>query len=97
MFPEGTFTRRVGLAIFHLGAFRIAADADLPVLPGILRGTRVMLRPEQWFPRWAPIDLRIEEPIKPAGTDFSAVLNLQQQVRKAILAHCGEPDLEESA
>lgn len=97
MFPEGTFTRRVGLAIFHLGAFRIAADADLPVLPGILRGTRVMLRPEQWFPRWAPINLRIEEPIKPTGTDFSAVLNLQQRVRKVILAHCGEPDLEGSA
>lgn len=97
MFPEGTFTRRSGLATFHFGAFKIAAEADLPVLPGILRGTRVMLRPEQWFPRWAPISLQIEEPITPSGRDFSAVLNLQQQVHKVILAHCGEPDLGESA
>ncbi|MGB8279006.1 MAG: AMP-binding protein [Methylovirgula sp.] len=96
MFPEGTFTRRAGLATFHLGAFKIAAEANLPVLPGILRGTRVMLRPEQWFPRWAPISLRVEDAIKPSGTDFPAVLNLQQQVRKVILAHCGEPDLGES-
>lgn len=97
MFPEGTFTRRAGLGTFHFGAFKIAAEADLPVLPGILRGTRVMLRPEQWFPKWAPVSLRIEEPIKPSGTDFSAVLDLQQRVRQVILAHCGEPDLGESA
>ncbi len=96
MFPEGTFTRRAGLATFHLGAFKIAAEADLPVLPGILRGTRVMLRPEQWFPRRAPISLRIEDAVIPTGTDFTAVLRLQQQVREVILAHCGEPDVGES-
>jgi 1-acyl-sn-glycerol-3-phosphate acyltransferase len=96
MFPEGGFTRRAGLATFHLGAFKIAAEANIPVLPGILRGTRVMLRPEQWFPKWAPISLRIEDAIKPTGTDFPAILQLQQQVRKVILAHCGEPDLGES-
>lgn len=97
MFPEGGFTRQAGLGTFHFGAFKIAAEADLAVVPGILRGTRVALRPGKWFPRWAPISLRIETPINPQGTDFSAVLQLQQQVRAAILAHCGEPDLGESA
>ena len=43
-FPEGTFTRRAGLSGFYLGAFRVAAQAKLPVVPGILRGTRSMLR-----------------------------------------------------
>ena len=51
-FPEGTFTRRAGLSGFYLGAFKIAAEAGLPVVPGILRGTRSMLRGDQWFPRW---------------------------------------------
>ena len=32
-FPEGTFTRRAGLSGFYLGAFKIAAEAGLPVLP----------------------------------------------------------------
>ena len=50
-FPEGTFTRRAGLSGFYLGAFRVAAQAKLPVVPGIIRGTRSMLRGEQWFPR----------------------------------------------
>ena len=35
-FPEGTFTRRAGLSGFYLGAFRVAAQAKLPVVPGIL-------------------------------------------------------------
>ncbi|ACB95518.1 AMP-binding protein [Beijerinckia indica] len=96
MFPEGTFTRRAGLAAFHLGAFKIASEADLPIVPGILQGTRVMLRPGQWFPRRAPLSLSIEEAIQPTGTDFSSVLQLEQQVRKVILTHCGEPDLGES-
>lgn len=94
-FPEGTFTRRPGLSEFYLGAFKIAAQADLPVLPGIVRGTRTMLRSNQWFPRWTPLSIRIEEPIEPRGTDFAAVVALRDAVRQIVLAHCGEPDIGE--
>ncbi len=51
-FPEGAFTRRAGLSEFYLGAFKVAAGAGLPLVPGIIRGTRSMLRLGQWFPRW---------------------------------------------
>ncbi|MGP0060877.1 MAG: AMP-binding protein [Beijerinckiaceae bacterium] len=94
-FPEGTFTRRSGLSEFYLGAFKVAAEAGLPVLPGILRGTRSMLRGEQWFPRWAPLSIDIEEPVDPSGTDFASLLHLRDRVRHVVLAHCGEPDLGE--
>jgi 1-acyl-sn-glycerol-3-phosphate acyltransferase len=94
-FPEGTFTRRAGLSGFYLGAFKVAADAGLPVLPGILRGTRSMLRAEQWFPRRTPLSVRIEDAVMPSGTDFASLLRLRDGVRKVILAHCGEPDLGE--
>ena len=53
-FPEGTFTRRMGLSEFFLGAFKVASDAGLPVVPGVIRGTRTMLRGDQWLPRWSP-------------------------------------------
>jgi 1-acyl-sn-glycerol-3-phosphate acyltransferase len=92
-FPEGTFTRRAGLSGFYLGAFRIAAQARLPVVPAILRGTRTMLRGEQWFPRWSPIRVSIAEPILPSGTDLASVVQFRDQVRAVILAGCGEPDL----
>jgi 1-acyl-sn-glycerol-3-phosphate acyltransferase len=94
-FPEGTFTRRAGLSEFYLGAFKVAADADLPVLPGIIRGTRSMLRSDQWFPRWTTLSVQIEPAIKPAGKDFALLLQLRDAVRKVVLAGCGEPDLGE--
>ena len=94
-FPEGTFTRRPGLSGFYLGAFKVAAEAGLPVLPGIICGTRSMLRSDQWFPRWTPLRIQIEDAIKPSGTDFTSLLQLRDAVRKVVLAHCGEPDLGE--
>jgi len=93
VFPEGTFTRRAGLTEFYLGAFRIAADAGLPVIPGAIRGTRSMLRSDQWFPRWTPVSVHLDAPIRPVGADFAAVVALRDQVRAVILRHCGEPDL----
>jgi len=94
-FPEGTFTRRAGLSGFYLGAFRVAAQAKLPVVPAILRGTRSMLRGDQWFPRWSPISVNIAEPIQPSGSDLASLVRLRDSVRAVVLAGCGEPDLGE--
>lgn len=92
-FPEGTFTRRAGLTEFYLGAFKVAAEARIPVIPGIIRGTRSMLRADQWFPRWAPIRVYIGDPVQPSGSDFASILQLRSKVRDVILRHNGEPDL----
>ena len=94
-FPEGTFTRRAGLSGFYLGAFKVAAAANIPVLPGVIRGTRSILRNDQWFPRRAAVAVEIGEPVMPSGTDFKSVLELRDAVRKIILARCGEPDVGE--
>jgi len=94
-FPEGTFTRRAGLLGFYMGAFKVAADANLPVVPGILRGVRTLLRGDQWFPRRTAIDVVIEPPIQPTGTDFTAMLALRDAARTAMLKHVGEPDLRD--
>jgi acyl carrier protein len=92
-FPEGTFTRRAGLLGFYMGAFKVAAEAGLPLVPGVLRGVRTLLRGDQWFPRRTEISVVIEAPIAPAGNDFSAVLAARDAARATMLKHCGEPDL----
>jgi 1-acyl-sn-glycerol-3-phosphate acyltransferase len=92
-FPEGTFARQAGLSEFYLGAFKVAAEAGLPVIPGVLRGTRSMLRANQWFPRWSALSVKIEEAILPSGSDFASLLRLRDEARKVMLAGCGEPDL----
>jgi 1-acyl-sn-glycerol-3-phosphate acyltransferase len=94
-FPEGTFTRRPGLSEFFLGAFKVASEAGLAVFPGVIRGTRTLLRGDQWLPRWTPIAIDIADPIKPQGADFSSVLRLRDSARAAMLTRCGEPDLAE--
>ncbi|HEX7113334.1 MAG TPA: AMP-binding protein, partial [Mizugakiibacter sp.] len=50
-FPEGTFLRMPGLLPFHMGAFVAAAEAGLPLVPIALRGTRMLMRGDDWFPR----------------------------------------------
>ena len=92
-FPEGTFTRRAGLTGFYLGAFKVASEASLPVIPGVIIGTRSMLRSDQWFPRWSAISVHLGEPIPSMGADFASVVKLRDKVRNVIAAKCGEPDL----
>jgi 1-acyl-sn-glycerol-3-phosphate acyltransferase len=94
-FPEGTFTRRAGLSEFYLGAFRVAAEAHLPIFPGIIRGTRSLLRADQWFPQRTDVSVEIGEPITPSGQDFKSVLQLRDNARRIMLSRCGEPDLQE--
>src|ERR1019366_3916119 len=74
---------------------KVAAEAELAILPGVIRGTRSMLRSDQWFPRRAAISVEIGEPVMPSGADFTSVLRLRDAVRNAMLARCGEPDLGE--
>jgi 1-acyl-sn-glycerol-3-phosphate acyltransferase len=49
-FAEGTFRRMPGLLPFQMGAFLIAAENNLEVVPITIRGTRAELRSESWFP-----------------------------------------------
>jgi 1-acyl-sn-glycerol-3-phosphate acyltransferase len=92
-FPEGTFTRVSGLRPFRLGAFTIAARQRIGTLPLTLRGTRSILRGEQWLARRGAVSVQIGEPIAADGDDFAAAVRLRDRVRAAILERCDEPDL----
>lgn len=51
LFPEGTLTRIPGLLPFHMGAFVTAVEAEIPVVPIVIEGTRSVLRSGTWLPR----------------------------------------------
>jgi len=93
IFPEGTFGRMPGLLPFRMGAFTVAAEAGVPVIPVALRGTRNTLRSESWFPRRIPLRVTVCPPLEPEGTDWSAAIALRDRTRKSLLDVCGEPDL----
>ncbi|MGI9424639.1 MAG: 1-acyl-sn-glycerol-3-phosphate acyltransferase, partial [Hyphomicrobiaceae bacterium] len=93
IFPEGTLLRRPGLLSFRLGAFTAASEAGVDVVPVSIRGTRTVLRGEQWFPRHGHIRVDIGDPIRPESSDFHDVLRLRDAARAWMLTHCGEADL----
>jgi 1-acyl-sn-glycerol-3-phosphate acyltransferase len=92
-FPEGTFTRIPGLLPFHMGAFVVAAEAGVPIVPVSIQGARSILRADHWLPRRGVITLTISKPNVPDGKDWAAALRLRDAVRTEILHLCGEPDL----
>ncbi|HZA93611.1 MAG TPA: AMP-binding protein [Gemmatimonadales bacterium] len=92
-FPEGTFTRMPGLLGFHLGAFEVACQAGVPIVPVTIRGTRSILRSGQWPPRRGAIAIHIGKPFAPTGRDFAAAIQLRDVARTEILTRLGEPDL----
>lgn len=95
-FPEGTFTPRVGLERFHLGAFVTAQHATLPVVPIAIHGARRVLRPGNPWPR--PGDIAVEVLGVIDGTvqtsSRSAAEAMRDQARARILLALGEPDLQ---
>ena len=100
-FPEGTFTRTPGLSSFHLGAFLTAAEADLPIVPIAIRGTRSILRATSLRPNRGVIRIIIGKPIHrkkfthlEQHDSWAAALALRDAAREYILKNCGEPDLQ---
>jgi 1-acyl-sn-glycerol-3-phosphate acyltransferase len=94
LFPEGTFTAAPGLRPFRLGAFKAAVESGTPVVPMALRGTRQVLRGDDFLPRPGRVTLWIGAPIVPSGDDWRAIVSLRDRVAEAIAAHCDEPRLD---
>jgi 1-acyl-sn-glycerol-3-phosphate acyltransferase len=92
-FPEGTFGRAPGLRAFRLGAFVVAAQSGVPLVPMGIAGTRSIMRSGQWFPRRGTVALTIGAPIMPQGIDWAAAIALRETARAQMLQYCGEPDL----
>lgn len=94
-FPEGTLTRMPGLLPFRTGPFLAAAEAQVPITPIAISGTRSILRGDQWFPRRGAVGVTVADPILPQGSDWSAAVAARDAARTQILRLVGEPDLAE--
>ncbi len=96
-FPEGTFLISRGLMPFKLGAFLIAAQAGIPVIPVTITGTRDALPASRLLLQRRSITVQISAPIAsqaPKGNSaFDTARKLRDSARAAILSHLNEPDL----
>jgi 1-acyl-sn-glycerol-3-phosphate acyltransferase len=96
VYPEGTFRRAPGLRPFKIGAFLVAAQAGVPLLPVAIRGTRSILRDGQKVIRPGLASVSIGSPLISEGTSWNAAVKLRDRARTEILRGCGEPDLVET-
>jgi 1-acyl-sn-glycerol-3-phosphate acyltransferase len=84
LFPEGTRTRDGSLGEFKDGAFRVAVDCQVPILPLVVNGTRKALQAESWKMNVTDAEVRVLEPIPTAGMTKDDVPALRDRVRGLI-------------
>jgi 1-acyl-sn-glycerol-3-phosphate acyltransferase len=85
IFPEGTRSRTAELLPFKDGAFRLAIEAGVPILPLAVSGTRNALPKHDWRFGRSVAEVRVLEPIETAGLTPDDVPALKQRVRDLIV------------
>jgi 1-acyl-sn-glycerol-3-phosphate acyltransferase len=84
IFPEGTRSTTGELGKFKNGAFRLAIDTGVPILPLAVSGTHDALRPKDWRIHRATAKVRVLEPIEVEGLTHKDMYVLRDKVRSAI-------------
>jgi 1-acyl-sn-glycerol-3-phosphate acyltransferase len=84
IYPEGTRSRDGELHAFKKGAFRVAVQNQMPVLPIAIAGTNnVWPHGENWW-RGGQTKMVFHPPIETAGLDDSAIDGLLEQTHRII-------------
>jgi len=90
IFPEGTRSTTGGLLPFKDGAFRLAIEAQVPVLPLAVHGAATALRAHDWRLGRSTAQVRVLEPISTEGLTLRDVAELRERVRSRIIAELAE-------
>jgi len=81
IFPEGTRSKNGQLQNFHSGAFRIAIEEGVPIVPVIIKGTRDILpRSSFLLGGRANISLKVQDPVPTKDYSMDQVEELKQKI-----------------
>ena len=84
--PEGTRSRTDDMLPFRDGAFRLAIEEQVPVLPIAVAGTRYAMAKGSLVFNRAVAEARVLEPIETAGMTLADVPALRDEARARIAA-----------
>ena len=90
IFPEGTRSKTGEMGEFKDGAFRLAVDKQVPILPLVVHGTGTALRKHDWRFGVSNADVFVLDPIETAGLTRADVPELRDRVRGLIGAKLAE-------
>jgi 1-acyl-sn-glycerol-3-phosphate acyltransferase len=85
IFPEGTRSKTAELLPFKDGAFRLAIEAGVPILPLAVSGTGTALPKHGWRFGRSAAEVRVLEPVETAGLTLADVPALKARVRDMIV------------
>jgi 1-acyl-sn-glycerol-3-phosphate acyltransferase len=86
VFPEGTITPQSGVRPFRLGAFRLAAECGVPIVPIAIGGSRAALRDGEWWPSPEPIVVTVLEAIPTPPDDSPAQISAIRDYARTLFA-----------
>ncbi len=86
IFPEGTRSKDGQLGRFHRGAFQVALDLNLPVVPLSLSGCYEVMNRNEHFAHRHPVHMHIGKPmnLKDYADEKEAMEAVRQAVEKGI-------------
>lgn len=84
VFPEGTRSKSGELGEFKEGAFRVAVQTGLPILPLALMGTRDALVKHDWRFGFSDAEVRVLDPIPTDGLTKADIPALRDRTRAVI-------------
>ncbi|MBL7843612.1 MAG: 1-acyl-sn-glycerol-3-phosphate acyltransferase [Cyclobacteriaceae bacterium] len=86
IYPEGGIVTKGEpvMGAFKDGAFRIAIEKQIPIVPVTLPNNWIILPPEEFLIRWKPIKVIIHEPVETLGMTAKDVSDLKERVRTII-------------
>jgi len=85
IFPEGHRSRNGQLQKFYSGAFRLAVETGIKIVPLCITGTNDLWPPGRWWLRPARVELIALKPVEPAGFEgVSAYRAMKKIVRSRM-------------
>ena len=86
VFPEGERSFTGNMGEFRRGAFMLADELQLPVVPLTINGSfHIMPRMRDWhFVNWHPLTLTIHAPIPPQGSGAENIHHAMEESYDAI-------------
>ena len=85
IFPEGTRSKTAELLPFKDGAFRLAIEAGIPILPLAVSGTSTALRKHDWRFGKSVAEVWVLPPVETVGLQLADVPALKNRVRTMII------------
>lgn len=85
-FPEGTRSLDGEIHAFKVGAFKLASELNVPVIPLVIDGTRNLIpKGSRLIGRSAQVSVHVEPPHRPKGRDTASIEALTEEIRSKMM------------